>query len=155
MPSSFVSSDYLMTHLDHPCRVFCENSKATQSSSPSPLHTQTHTHTYQHITGSNIDASSTQDAHIASDIPETTDYEGLAVSATTKSHRESESTDLNIRDKERDTKIEKETYISISFVTGSGTSSGRVKRPAVSLSRFLRETEKRRRIVLDEIIGIN
>ena len=37
----------------------------------------------------------------------------------------------------------------------SGNVPGRLKRPAVSLTRFLRETDKRRRIVLDEIIGSN
>lgn len=36
-----------------------------------------------------------------------------------------------------------------------GNVPGRLKRPAVSLTRFLRETDKRRRIVLDEIIGSN
>ena len=36
--------------------------------------------------------------------------------------------------------------------TDSKTVSWKLKRPALSLERFLRETEKRRRVVLDEII---
>lgn len=142
-------------HTDHPCRVFCEHNKATQSSSPS--HTQTHTHqdTHQHTTCVNIDAPSTQDTLTASDILETADYERSTSSAINESHRSSELLDSNMRDIEKDVKGGIESEISMPFHTGSDVSNGRAKRPAVSLSRFLRETEKRRRVVLDAIIGSN
>lgn len=111
-----------------------------------------HTLTHQHTTGLNIGAAPTQDMLTASDIPETTDYKGSAVSTTSIAHRSFESFDLSNEENEV---IQRDTKRIVSFGTGSDALYGRAKRSAVSLSRFLRETEKRRCINLDDIIGLS
>jgi hypothetical protein len=82
-----------------------------------------------------------------------------APSAEKEKEKENENENRNETD---ETSVELESKPSLDVKikeleitdTANGT-SGRAKRPAVSLTRFLRETEKRRRSALDEIIGLN